>query len=249
MAAALAGYAAINASALFAAVEFGIQPMFFKDASGAPLYAPYPLSIAVPAMMIGHLTFAGIAELLLAAGVVAYFQRTNPALLQRTAPGCVEAVAAEDQRGWRSTRPLWAGLALLLVLTPLGILAGGSAWGEWSARDFSNPQGRAQIASASRNTPPPLDPPRGLGRLSSLWMAPFPQYAPFVRRPAIGYALSAMFGSGAIILVMLMAGALVPRRRDRNRRQVAGTGAAGTPRVPSLESDITHSRMRIKQGP
>src|SRR5262249_30751006 len=155
-------------------------------------------------MMIGHLTFAGIAELILAAGVVAYFQRTNPALLQRTAPGCRDRFAAENQSGWRSTRPLWAFLALLLVLAPPCILAGGSAWGEWSAHEFADPQGRAHIASASRNTPPPVDPPRELGRLSSLWMAPFPQYA-FVRHPAIGYALSAMFGSGTIILVTLMA--------------------------------------------
>src|SRR6266404_3507318 len=58
IAAGLAGYAAINASALIAAFEFGIQPLFFKDASGAPLYAPYPLHIAIPAMMVGHLTFA-----------------------------------------------------------------------------------------------------------------------------------------------------------------------------------------------
>src|SRR5882762_5267327 len=43
MAAGLAGYAAINASALFVACELGIQPLFFKDAGGSPLYAPYSL--------------------------------------------------------------------------------------------------------------------------------------------------------------------------------------------------------------
>ena len=209
VAAALAGYAAINASAFCAAVEFGIQPLFFKDPSGAPLYAPYPLSIAIPAMMIGHLTFAGLAELVLSAGVVAYFQRTNPALLKLTAPG-------RFGRRWTRLRARTAkacggpcarcglALALLLVLTPLGILAAGTAWGEWSARDFSNLQAREKMALASRNTAPPAQPPRGLERLSSLWTAPFPQYAPsFVRRPAVGYALSAMFGSGAIILVSL----------------------------------------------
>ena len=37
MAAALAGYAAINASAFLTACELGIQPLFFKDASGAPV--------------------------------------------------------------------------------------------------------------------------------------------------------------------------------------------------------------------
>ena len=61
-AAGIAGYLAINAAALLAAVEFGVQPMFFKDATGTPLYAPYPLGIAIPAMMAGHLTLAGMAE-------------------------------------------------------------------------------------------------------------------------------------------------------------------------------------------
>ncbi len=92
LAAALAGYAAINVAALFAACELGIQPVFFKDASGAPLYAPYALHIAIPAMMLGHLTFAGLAELFVSGGVVAYLQRTNPALLgQKASAGTDDA--------------------------------------------------------------------------------------------------------------------------------------------------------------
>ncbi len=217
LAAALAGYAAINASALCAAVEFGIQPIYFKDATGAPLYAPYPLSIAVPAMMIGHLTFAGLAELVLSGGVVAYFQRTNPGLLKNSAP--VDMVVEEgraDPRGFQALRPLWIALALLLVLTPLGILAAGTAWGEWSARDFASQKVRVKIAEASRDAAPPDGAPQGLARLSALWTAPFPQYAPpFVRRPALGYLLSAMFGCGAILLVSLIAGSLATRARGR----------------------------------
>jgi cobalt/nickel transport system permease protein len=224
VAAALAGYAAINTSALCTALELGIQPHFFKDAGGAPLYAPYSLSIAVPAMMIGHLTFAGLAELVLTAGVVAYFQRTNPALLKLTAPGDLaadeEIAGADGPHMWRAVRPLWMALALLLVLTPLGILAAGSAWGEWSARDFSNQQTREKIAMASRKTAPPAQAPRGLEHLSTLWTAPFPQYAPpLVRRPAVGYALSAMFGSGAIILISLIAGSLVTRGKRRRSQE------------------------------
>ncbi len=225
LAAALAGYAAINASAFCAALEFGIQPIFFKDASGAPLYAPYSLGIAIPAMMLGHLTFAGLAELILSAGVVAYFQRTNPYLLERTAPkdlatGGAEADISKDGM-WKALRPLWIGLALLLVLTPLGILATGTAWGEWTARDYSSQQERGKIAIASRHTLPPAQPPRGMERLSNVWTAPFPQYAPpFVRRPGLGYALSAMFGAGAIILVFLLAGSLAARIRNKGARPV-----------------------------
>ena len=235
LAAALAGYAAINAAALCAAVEFGVQPLLFKDPSGAPLYAPYPPSIAIPAMMIGHLTFAGFAELLLSAGVVAYFQRTNPAMLISTAPGCLAAeaeTAPESPSVWRTLRPLWLGLALLLVLTPLGILAAGTAWGEWSASDFSGAQARQGIAAGSRHAAPPVAAPRGLAHLSSLWTAPFPQYAPpFIRRPAIGYALSAMFGSGAVILVSLLTGSLATRLRRKQSN--------GSP-VPLESSLATH---------
>ena len=85
IAAALAGYAAINAAALCAAIELGLQPLLFHDAAGTPLYAPYPLKIAIPAMMIGHLTFAGFAELIVSGGVVAYLRRSDPALLAATA--------------------------------------------------------------------------------------------------------------------------------------------------------------------
>ena len=212
LAAGLAGYAAINVAAFFAACELGIQPLFFKDASGTPLYAPYALHIAIPAMMLGHLTFAGLAELFVSGGMVAYLQRTNPALLgQKSAAGTDEGARPSGATtGWSATRPLWIRLALLMLLTPLGILAAGTAWGEWGAKDFSDPQMRQQIAAASGNIAPSQR-PQGLARLSSLWSAPFPQYAPpFLRHPAFGYVMSAVFGSGLILgsflLISWMAG-------------------------------------------
>jgi|SRR5450755_1670426 cobalt/nickel transport system permease protein len=221
-AAAFAGYAAINVAALFAACELGIQPLFFKDASGAPLYAPYALHIAIPAMMIGHLTFAGLAELFVSGGVVAYLQRANPALLGQKSASRTnrEARLPATTTGWRTTRPLWIRLALLMLLTPLGILAAGTAWGEWGARDFSDPQMRQEITAASGNIAPPSRQPQGLARLSSLWSAPFPQYAPpFVHRPAFGYAMSAVFGSGLILGFFLLIAWMVGGR---------GTDAAKT---------------------
>src|ERR671929_458536 len=102
VAAAIAGYVAINVAALLAAVEFGIQPLLFTDASGAPLYAPYPLSVAIPAMALGHLTIAGLAELVVTGGVVAYLQRADVSLLKLTAPGAADAGALDVARrgGW-----------------------------------------------------------------------------------------------------------------------------------------------------
>ena len=195
LASGLAGYAGINVAALLTAIQFGIQPIFFKDASGTPLYAPYSLSVAVPAMMIGHLTFAGFAEFLASAGVVAYLQKSNPNLLQRS-PGNTVLPSA---------RTLWMAMGALMVLTPLGLLAVGSAWGEWSPEDFNNRESRNEIAAASKGAQPPASAPSGLNRLSTVWTAPIPDYAPPVlKSPAFGYILSAMAGSGLIILTYVL---------------------------------------------
>jgi len=189
-AAGIAGYVAINVSALVAAFEFGIQPALYHDASGAPLYAPYPLHIAIPAMMIGHLTVAGLAEMVVSAGVVAYLQRAEPGLLKATAPGAAMG-DVPVARGMDAMKPLWIALAVLMILTPLGILAAGSAWGEWTPQDF-----------ASGHAGPPSAAPAGLERLSSFWTAPMPRYAPsFLHSPSFGYLLSAMSGTGLIILI------------------------------------------------
>jgi cobalt/nickel transport system permease protein len=212
-AAGLAGYVAINVSALFAAIEFGLQPMLFRDASGAPLYCPYPLSVAIPAMMIGHLTIAGIAELVVSAGVVAFLQKSDPSLLKSTAGRTGDKIVGVTRGAAgafvpaRTLRPLWLGLGSLMILTPLGILAAGSAWGEWMASDFTNPAIRPQIAASSFQQPAPLQAPEGLARLSSVWTAPFVRYAPpYIGSATFGYLLSAMFGVGLILLASLAVG-------------------------------------------
>jgi cobalt/nickel transport system permease protein len=243
VAGAVAGYLAINIAALLAAIEFGIQPLWFTDATGAPLYAPYPLSVAIPAMMLGHLTIAGFAELVVTGGVVAYLQKSDPSLLKLSAPN---ARAAEDgahepvRRGWRATRSLWIGLAVLMIASPLGLLAAGTAWGEWSAEDFATQQGRQAIAQASGGQllatgpgagsggqiPPSIPgqgpgssggPPSGLAQLSSVWTAPIPDYAPgWMKSESFGYILSAMMGIGLILLVVFTISAIARVLRGRD---------------------------------
>jgi cobalt/nickel transport system permease protein len=207
VAAGVAGYIAINFSALLAAIEFGIQPLLYKDATGAPLYCPYPLKIAVPAMMIGHLTIAGLAELAISAGVVAFLQRSDLSLLRATAGKVRDAESSAPHSAPKSLRPLWVALAILCVLTPLGILAAGSAWGEWMASDYADSAARHQMAAASFHTAVPNQAPEGLARLSSVWTAPFARYAPpYIRGAAFGYLLSAMFGVGVIVAGFLVLG-------------------------------------------
>jgi cobalt/nickel transport system permease protein len=72
----------------------------------------------------------------------------------------------------------------------------GTAWGEWAPSEL-------------------ITVPAGLERLSSVWTAPFPDYAPpLLRSPWLGYLLSGAFGAGLILFAALVGDwALAFRRR------------------------------------
>jgi cobalt/nickel transport system permease protein len=101
-----------------------------------------------------------------------------------------------------------------MVLTPLGILAAGKAWGEWSPSELAMRKSAGQAASVASNSVT-SSAPVGLQRLAKLWTAPFPAYAPtFVKSARFGYFLSAMFAVGILLLVSLVAQLWVQRRRE-----------------------------------
>ena len=81
IAAAVAAYCSLTFSALVTGIEFGVQPIFEKSAAGQPLYSPFPISITVPAMLIGHMLAFSIIEAVVTALVVRYFQKNNPEML------------------------------------------------------------------------------------------------------------------------------------------------------------------------
>lgn len=122
----LGGYVGVSLASLFAAIEFGIQPILFKDAAGMPLYCPYPISVSIPAMVIPHLLVVGIIEGLVTAGVYAYVKKTSPELMY----------SSDDKKV--SIKPLYGLLAIMVVLSPLGLLASGTAWGEWGAEEIKS---------------------------------------------------------------------------------------------------------------
>ncbi len=76
-----AGYIGLSLSAIVTAVEFGIQPMIAADIDGRPLYAPYPLSVAVPVMALEHLLLFGIIEGVITAMLLKYFLKHEPELI------------------------------------------------------------------------------------------------------------------------------------------------------------------------
>ena len=73
MAAFLSGYVSLTLAAVLTAFELGIQPLIASAPDGTPLYAPYPLKIAIPAMAAEHLLLFGIVEGLVTLFVFRYF--------------------------------------------------------------------------------------------------------------------------------------------------------------------------------
>jgi cobalt/nickel transport system permease protein len=74
----LSGYIGLSISAIVTAIEFGIQPLIAMSPDGRPLYAPYPLSVAVPAMALEHLLLFGVIEGMITAMLLKYFLKHEP---------------------------------------------------------------------------------------------------------------------------------------------------------------------------
>jgi cobalt/nickel transport system permease protein len=77
-----AGYIGLNVTALITSIEFGIQPLIAKGANGNPLYAPYPLKIAVPAMVAEHLILFGVVEGMVTFLIFRYFYKNNKEMIE-----------------------------------------------------------------------------------------------------------------------------------------------------------------------
>ena len=82
IAAGIAAYIGINAAALLAGIEFGLQPLLHHTANGQALYCPYGLKVAVPVMVAEHLLIFGWVEVIVTALVVKYLQKQDPSLLE-----------------------------------------------------------------------------------------------------------------------------------------------------------------------
>ena len=175
---AIGAYAGINAAAFMAAIEFGIQPMLFHDPAGLALYAPYPLSIAIPAMMIPHLTIAGLAEVIFTVGIYSFVHGKD-----------TETISIKN-------KVLYGIMGLLVVLCPLGLLTEATAWGEWGTDEIVDV---AEGGSALGYVPQGME--QGFS-----WESPLADYA-FPGMPDVtGYILSAVIGIALLVIVYRVIG-------------------------------------------
>lgn len=178
VAAGIGAYAGINLAALCAAIEFGIQPLLFTDAAGHALYCPYPLSVSIPAMMAGHLTLFGLAEVVFTTAILAFLKQASPALL------------ATDGHESQGSKAVYGLLGLLILGTPLGLLATGTAWGEWDPEELAE---QDFLGSALGYTPAGMED-------GFTFDALFPDYAIAGLPESFGYILSAIIGTALLVL-------------------------------------------------
>lgn len=191
VAVALGAYFGLNAAALCTAIEFGLQPILFRTASGQPLYSPYPLSVSIPAMMIPHLLVAGFVEAAFTVAIVAFVRRTSPDALH----------AGSGRR----IRPLYVLLAALVCLSPVGLLAAGTAWGEWSIDEIRN-----VVTGGSALGYTPTGMANGIDFATLM-----PDYAVAGFPEFLGYVLSAAVGVALLVIVFKLVGVAANRRRAK----------------------------------
>ena len=178
----ISAYLALNAAALFTAIEFGIQPLLFKDVAGLPLYAPYPLSISIPAMVIPHLLLAGVLEGIVTAGVYGFIKKVSPGIIY-------EGMKIK-------LKPIYGLLIGMVCLSPLGLLATGTAWGEWDLESISSVITKGKSLGFT---------PKGMENGFS-FKTLILDYSVYGISEIMGYVLSAIAGVAIMIIVFKIIG-------------------------------------------
>ena len=106
------------------------------------------------------------------------------------------------------TTKLWIGLAMLVLLSPIGLILpehfkAGAAWGEWSIDEMRELVGYI---------------PQGLEKLARVWSAPIPDYAfkGWEGKPlaslSFAYIASALIGILACVAAVFLLGKFLTRK-------------------------------------
>ncbi|HEY3425067.1 MAG TPA: PDGLE domain-containing protein [Negativicutes bacterium] len=90
-------------------------------------------------------------------------------------------------------------IGIMIIFTPLGLLAEGTAWGEWGTDDLKETLGYV---------------PQGIDKAEEGWRAIFPDYSlpllgDMAHSEIMGYIFSAMLGAVVIYTAMLLLGKAV----------------------------------------
>ena len=185
-------YMGINIAAFCAAVEFGVQPLLFKDGAGQALYCPYSLSVSIPAMTIPHLLVAGVVEILFTVSIIAFIKKVSPGTIYQGAK--------------EKTKAVYGLIIALICLTPLGLLATGTAWGEWGTDEINEVVSGGNALGFV---------PEGMEKGFS-FESVMPDYAVSGLPDVAGYILSAVAGVAILIILFKVISSFKKDRMESN---------------------------------
>ncbi len=185
IAAAIGSYIGLNAAALFTGIEFGIQPLLFTDEAGNALYCPYDLSVSIPSMTAPHLAVAGFVEAAFTVAIYAFVKKASPELIYNGSKMQSKNISKKNKA------PIFALISILIAATPLGLLAAGTAWGEWSSEEISKVTENGTILGYT---------PAGIKNGWSL-SALISDYSLTGVNEKIAYILSAIIGVSLLIII------------------------------------------------
>ena len=74
-------------------------------------------------MLIPHLLALGVLEAVITVGVLSFIKKVSPETIYENSK--------------IKTKPIYAFIIALICLSPLGLLAPSTAWGEWGTQDIS----------------------------------------------------------------------------------------------------------------
>lgn len=188
---AVAAYIGVNIAALATAIEMGIQPIFFKTITGEPLYGFYDLSITIPAVMFSHLLVAGPIEAIVTGLTLKYLAKFAPDLLRVSSTSRYQNIVVV--------------LIVLALLSPLGLLTEGTAFGEWSSEEI-----QAMIGFV----------PHGIIQGETFWHAILPDYSLGVSHSfasqSMWYIISAFCGIFIVASITLVSGKIITKFRHHD---------------------------------
>lgn len=200
----IGSYLGINFAALFAGFELGIQPLLFKAANGTPLYCPYPLSVSIPSMLLAHSVFAGPLEAVVTTAAIAYIVKFAPHIIANEQP----VLKGEPETGnsfLKRYKALLIPLVILVALTPLGLIATGTAWGEWGTDEIKEKLGYI---------------PQGFALAADKWHALFsdyglPLFGTGKAASIAGYIISAIVGVAVISGLIILTSTLIMKAQKK----------------------------------
>lgn len=197
-------YCGINLAALMAGFELGIQPLIAHTSNGTPLYNPYPLAITIPALCVAHLAIGGWVEAFFTYVVYAFVKKAAPnELYQNNLPKNTSKKSA--------VKYFIYFIVGLVALSPIGLLATGTAFGEWDNAELLQ---RLKLEHISNTIPTGMS--HGIK-----YTALFGDYTiPGTSLP-IGYILSAVT---AILIFFLISKVLMSIYDSSNRSKPKQSG-------------------------